>query len=196
VTRFLAGFLCASVLWGGFLFAYKRGLVNVDLEPEDVAAEPATASGTAPDTEPDEPSGRKKKHSKPSSAHGGSKPSYSGNSQAGDELGGPAARNLDVNAAGGEEQLLSSEIEKGIDGVMSQVRRCLVLVDSDSPVTGKLVFGMRISGSGNVDAVNLQGPSVVTQSEAGTCLRNAVKSIHFRKFNGPDMVAHYPITLN
>ena len=57
------------------------------------------------------------------------------------------------------------------------------------------MFGLRIAASGAVTKVNLQGPSAITQTEAGDCLRKAAQGIHFRTFHGPDMLVHYPLTL-
>jgi hypothetical protein len=70
-----------------------------------------------------------------------------------------------------------------------------MLAAGDEPVTGKIIFGLRISAAGSVTKVNLQGPSAITQGEAGDCLRKAAQGIHFRTFNGPDMLVHYPLTL-
>lgn len=190
MLRFLAGFLTACVLWGGFLYAYKQGLVNVDLEPEV----PEEVAAVEPELdEPEQSAGTKKR--KPRRARGGKKPRYQGESQIGDDLGDPSIRDLNAATAGGEEQLLGSEIERGFDSAMSGIRRCLILAASDEPVTGKLIFGLRISGAGRVERVQLKGPSAITQSEAGGCLTQAARSIKFRSFDGPDMLVNYPLTL-
>lgn len=166
--------------------------INLDPQAEPVADDSAPEETDANDKDP---ATRKKRGAR---THGTSSPKarrYTGDSTSGDDLGGPDARNMDPTKAGGEEQLLGSEIEKGFDSVFPQVRRCLMLAAGDEPVTGKIVFGLRISGAGKVTKVNLQGPSAVTQTEAGACLRNAAQGIHFRTFNGPDMLVHYPLTL-
>ncbi len=54
---------------------------------------------------------------------------------------------------------------------------------------------MRIAGTGRVTRVNLQGPAAVTSGDAGDCLRNAARRIRFPSFDGPEMIVHYPITL-
>jgi hypothetical protein len=113
----------------------------------------------------------------------------------GDDLGENDTRNLNVGQNGGEEHLRNTEIEQGFDSIMPQVKRCLILASEDEPASGKLLFGLRISGAGKVSAVNLSGPSSVTRGDAGACLRKAAQGMHFRTFNGPDMVAHFPITL-
>jgi hypothetical protein len=113
----------------------------------------------------------------------------------GDDLRENEARNLNVGTGGGEEQLRGSEIEKGFDAVFGQVKRCLILAAGDEPAHGKLIFGLRITGDGKVSAVNLSGPASVAQGEAGACLRKAASGMHFRTFNGPDMVVHYPLNL-
>ena len=165
--------------------------INLDPQAEPVADDSAPEEADANDKDP---TARKKR----ARAHGSSGPKtrrYAGDSTSGDDLGGPDARNMDPTKAGGEEQLLGGEIEKGFDSVFPQVRRCLMLAAGDEPVTGKIVFGLRISAAGRVTKVNLQGPSAITQTEAGGCLRNAAQGIHFRTFNGPDMLVHYPLTL-
>jgi hypothetical protein len=165
--------------------------INLDPQAEPVADDSAPEEADANDKDP---TARKKR----ARARGSSAPKarrYTGDSTSGDDLGGPDARNMDPTKAGGEEQLLGGEIEKGFDSVFPQVRRCLMLAAGDEPVTGKIVFGLRISGAGRVTKVNLQGPSAITQTEAGGCLRNAAQGIHFRTFNGPDMLVHYPLTL-
>jgi hypothetical protein len=196
VLRFLAGFLAASVLWGGFLLAYSRGLININLEPsaKEDAAEADDTGSEDPSTTGGKATGRKKK-----AAHGQRSArkdhKYTGEATTGDDLGGPEAHNLEAANAGGEEQLQGHEIEQGFDGVFPQVKRCLILAAGDEPLSGKIVFGLRISGHGGVTKVNLQGPSAITRSEAGDCLRKAAQGIHFRSFNGPDMLVHFPLTL-
>lgn len=118
-----------------------------------------------------------------------------GNATTGDELGN-TDRNLDLGSSGGEEQLSSSEVEHGMDGVFGRIRRCLVLAAGDEPVSGRLTFGLRIEPSGAVSAVRLSGPAVVTTGEAGTCLRTAARGAVFSGFDGPPMVVNYPITLD
>ena len=59
--------------------------------------------------------------------------------------------------------------------------------------TGKVVLGMHIAPSGRVTRVGLRGPNPIVQGECGGCIRRAVKSIQYPSFDGPEMVAHYPI---
>lgn len=197
VLRFVAGFFAASFLWGGLLVANKLGIVELNLAPDEVEAEPIElAADEAPSDDPR--GGKAKRRGKRRAGTGarqGRDPRYEGESSFGDELGGPEARNLNVAAGGGEEQLLGSEIERGFDEAMPRIRRCLILAASDEPVTGKIVFGVRISGSGRVEKVNLNGPSAITRSEAGGCLAQAARGIQFRSFNGPDMLVSFPLTL-
>ena len=182
------------MLWGGFLLAYSRGLINIDLEPtakdEPSGGSPAEGAEGEPD-----PSGRKKRGGRARRNAPHKERRYSGESTTGDDLGGPETRNLEAAKAGGEEQLTGHEIEQGFDSVFPQVKRCLILAAGDEPVNGKIVFGLRIAGHGGVTKVNLQGPSAITQSEAGDCLRRAAQGIRFRSFNGPDMLVHFPLTL-
>lgn len=199
MLRFLAGFAVASLLWGGFVFAYSRGLLNISLEPDAKAEVRDAEAGDESASDGSGPGRKKRGNRARRSSADGHKPSsrqYHGDSTSGDDLGGPDQRNLDVTHAGGEEQLQGHEIEQGFDSVFPQVKRCLMLAAGDEPVSGKIVFGLRISGHGGVTRVNLQGPSGITQSEAGDCLRKAALGIHFRSFNGPDMLVHFPLTLH
>jgi hypothetical protein len=193
--RFLTGFGVASVLWGAFLFSYKQGWIDISLEPEAPPAD--TASVTDSPQDDDEPDKSKRPRKKrPASANAPKRArSPGGNAMTGDDLGENDTRSLNVGQNGGEEQLRNTEVEKGFDGILSQVKRCLILAAEDEPASGKLTFGLRISGSGNVTAVNLSGPSSVTRGDSGACLRKAAQGMHFRSFNGPDMVVHYPLTL-
>ncbi len=190
MQRFLAGFLAASVVWGGLLYAHSRGLVDLGISPPE--EEEVVAAQVAPE-DPAEPNARKR--GKRGARAAKDKKRYSGDSTTGDDLGGPEARNLEAANAGGEEQLLGTEIERGFDGVFPQIRRCLMLAAGEDEISGKLVFGLRIEGAAGVTRVNLAGPSAITQGEAGDCLRKAARSIAFRRFNGPDMLVHYPVTL-
>jgi hypothetical protein len=176
------------------IFAYSRGLIDINLEPNEEVA-PADESAGAAATHEDEPAKRKRRGGRRTGGGAPKERRLTGSSTTGDDLGGPEARELNAAQGGGEEQLLGTEIEKGFDGVFPQVKRCLMLAAGDEPVSGKLVFGLRIAGQGGVTRVNLQGPSAITQGESGDCLRKAAKAIRFRSFNGPDMLVHYPITL-
>lgn len=194
MLKFLSGFALASLLWGGFLVAYNQGWIDISLEPEAPPEEVAEVADEEPETADKAGKPRRKrnvasKSRRPSQAE-------DRDTTTGDDLGANDPRSLDLHSGGGEEQLRGTEIEKGFDGVFSQIRRCLVLAASDEPPRGKLTFGLRITGQGKVSAVNLSGPSSVAQGEAGACLRKAASSIQFRSFNGPDMVVHYPVTLD
>jgi hypothetical protein len=68
-------------------------------------------------------------------------------------------------------------------------------VAAEEPVTGKMVFGLRITGDGGVTRVNLKGPRAITTTEAGACMRKAVRRMTLRTFDGPDMLVHLPMTL-
>jgi hypothetical protein len=193
VLKFVAGFALASVLWGAFVLSVKQGWIDISLEPE---APPEDANKTAVNSDGDEPDkpGRVR-HKRASAAVKRRVAAPSGDSLSGDDLRENEARNVNMGANGGEEQLRGTEIEQGFDGVFPQVRRCLMLAAGDEPAQGKLVFGLRISAEGKVTAVNLSGPSTVTQGEAGACLRKAAQAMHLRSFHGPDMVVHYPLNL-
>jgi hypothetical protein len=191
VPRFLAGFTLASLVWLGALLGGRwLGVLTIDLTTDAPPAD--DAAGEVPAAEKNPPSKRKKRSPRP--PRDGRK--WSGESTAGDELGPDGLRNLDLNSQGGEEQLLDREIEQAFDQSFPQIRRCLILAAGDEPVRGTLTFGLRISGREGITRVNLNGPSAITQSEAGECLRKAVRAMQLRSFQGPDMVVHYPLTLN
>ena len=197
--RFLLGFSVATGLWAALAgVLYGRGMVTFGAEePVDEAGE--LAADTAEEEVPGDP--KRKRRAKRTRSQGGSaeraerdgRPLPQGNATTGDDIEWGSDRQLDM--AGGEEQLSGKEIEAGFDSVMGRIRRCLVLVPADGEVTGKLTFGMRVGGDGQPRAVNLSGPAVVTKGESGDCLRQAAQSIRFAKFDGPDMLFKYPITL-
>lgn len=196
MLRFLAGFGVASVLWGAFLFSYKQGWIDISLEPEAPPADEASVTDSPQDDDgPNKPTRPRKKRTGGGQQSAPKRRSPGGTALVGDDLGENETRNLNVGQGGGEEQLRNTEIEQGFDGILSQVKRCLILAAEDEPANGKLMFGLRISGAGKVTAVNLSGPSSVTRGDSGACLRKAAQGMHFRTFNGPDMVVHYPLTL-
>ncbi len=190
MSRFLAGFLTASVLWGVGAWVYLSGVLAPE-EPEPVAAAAPPDAGVE-QAEEEQPARRRRRRRR---AAGGGGAVPTGTAATGDDLGADDPRTLDM-AEGGEEQLPSSEIERGMDGAFGRVRRCLVLAAGDAPVSGRLTFGLRIEPTGRVSRVNLRGPAAVTTGEAGDCLRSAARGVQFRSFDGPPMVVHYPITLD
>lgn len=186
MARFFAGFLVASVLWAGVGYAYVQGYIRFGhaADVETLPTEVVDAGVADEDTDPRNKQRRKRR----------SGARRTGDALTGDDLRENDARNINVEG-GGEEQLAGAEIEAGFDSVFGKVRRCLLLVADDEPVTGKIIFGMRVAGNGQVTAVNLKGPVAITASETGDCMRTAARGIHFRSFNGPEMLVHYPLTL-
>lgn len=192
MPRFLTGFFSATLLWAVVAFAYLQGYIDVDLSMLEVEDDQEAAEAT-PDAKGKRrrrPRARRGRRSRP-----GARGSRVREMVTGDDLGGPELRTIEMDSAGGEGQLTSHEVEVGIDNVMPKLRRCLILVDDQDPIRGKMIFGMRISGSGRVTKVNLKGPSPLVSGEAGGCLRRALGSITYRTFDGPDMVIHYPFTI-
>ena len=190
MTRFIGGFVSASVLWAAFTYAHLTGIIDINLAPEAQPAEDTFAS-TAATPEPDERAGNKRSHR----TRGARPRRFAGEALSGDDLGGPETRRLDVGTQAGEQQLRSEEVEHQFDAVLPQIRRCLMLAASDEPVTGKVVFGLRIVGNAGVTKVNLRGPGAITQTEAGDCMRKAAHGMRFRSFDGPDMLVQFPMTL-
>lgn len=192
MARFFAGFVVASLLWGGGVWAWSEGLIGqseIVLEPEPVAEAPEEA------IEEEEAPTKRRRRRRRRRPRGNEGALPTGTATTGDNLGENDPRELAAGESGGEQQLSQSQIESAMDGAFGGIRRCLVLVPGDAPVTGRLTFGLRIAGSGRVQRVNLRGPAVVTQGEPGSCLRSAARRIRFPTFDGPEMIVHYPITL-
>ncbi|MBO6937118.1 MAG: hypothetical protein JJ863_19265 [Deltaproteobacteria bacterium] len=192
MARFFAGFAVASILWGAGVWAWTEGLIGqseVVVEPEPVAEAPEEVV-----EEEEAPTKRGRRRRRPRRGMGAAA-LPTGTATTGDNLGENDPRELAAGENGGEQQLTQGQIESAMDGGFGAIRRCLVLVPGDAPVTGRLTFGLRIAGSGQVQRVNLRGPAVVTQGEPGDCLRTAARRIRFPSFDGPEMIVHYPITL-
>jgi hypothetical protein len=197
VSRYAAGFLTASVLWG----AAAAVAWAVWLRPAEtlvVASAPsAIDAGVAAEEAPRRRRRRRRgrKRGRGARSPGPSSAELARIETTGDDLGGAEPRTLDLEGSGGEEQLSGSQIESGMDAAMGGIRRCLVLAAGDEPVRGRLTFGLRVASSGRVGRVNLRGPRAVTGGECGDCLRRAARRARFPSFDGPDMVVHYPLTL-
>jgi len=189
--HFFAGFLSASVLWAAAFFAYTQGYFGSDQAPEDVGGSVAEITTQAGDRAANGGRKRRKLQRGPDG-----QPLRNGNgaSAVGEDIGWDDGQAVDM--AGGEEQLSGAQIDAGFDTAMQRIRRCLVLVPTDGEVTGQLTFGMRVGSDGKARAVNLSGPSIVTSGESGSCLRAAAQGIQFAKFDGPDAVFKYPVTLH
>lgn len=186
--RFMAGFGTACVLWGAFAYAHVQGWIDLGSEePVEVAAKPPEV-----EVEEEEAPSKMRRRRRGRGRRGRM---YSGNATSGDDLGENDPRELNAGAEGGEQQLTGAQIDSAVDQSFGRIRRCLVLVPEDAPARGRVTFGLRIAGSGRVTRVNLQGPAAVTRSEAGDCLREAARAIRFPSFDGPEMIVHYPITL-
>ncbi|MEM9067780.1 MAG: hypothetical protein AAGE52_04715 [Myxococcota bacterium] len=188
--RFLAGFVTASLIWGGV--AYTQGWIATEAEP--IAMEIPPDAGVEEEEEASPMRRRRRRRRRGMKARGMDR-DWSGNGSSGDDLGENDPREIDGAGSGGEEQLTGAQIEAGFDSVFGRIRRCLVLIPEDAPTRGRVTFGLRVASSGRVSRVNLQGPRSVTQSEAGGCLRQAARGISFPSFDGPDMIVRYPITL-
>jgi hypothetical protein len=199
-SRFVLGFVAASVIWGAALLAHSTGLFDFW-----AAAETGEVLGTDTDSDTAAELGESTKSLKKrgklrrqrrDSVRSPRGAGYdTGEGRSGDELGTSGARELSMNA-GGEEQLSSADIDAGIDRVFNGIQRCLILVQNEAPAVGKVVVGMKIAPSGTVTSVNLSGPNVIIKGDCGACIRRAVKSIRYRSFSGPEMIVQYPIVFD
>ena len=187
--RFMAGFGTACLLWGAFAYAHVEGWIDLSSE------EPVEVDAAPPEVEVEEEETPTKMRRRRRGGRSRRGKMYSGNATSGDDLGENDPRSINAGAEGGEQQLTNAQVESAIDGAFGRIRRCLVLIPEDAPARGRVTFGLRIAGSGAVQRVNLQGPAAVTRSEAGDCLRQAARAIRFPSFDGPEMIVHYPITL-
>ena len=195
MKQFLVGFSLASLIWVGILYAQSVGMMSVFEPAEEESGDTLLAETEESETGGSlKESGKRKRRGGKSRRGRFSNPTYdTGSGTSGDALGAPGARNLAMGSRDGEEQLSSADIERGIDGVWRGVERCLVLIPTSAPATGKVVAGMHIASSGRVTKVNLKGPNVIIQGEAGACIRKTIKSINYPGFDGPDMVVNYPM---
>jgi hypothetical protein len=197
MRQFLLGVLVASVVWAGVLLAQAAGVIDIFGDGGDeapVVPDAGVETAVASESEGDEQRKRRGKKRRPGRRRKSGGAAYAaGDGVAGDEIGGPGSQELAMDEAGGQQQLSEAQIDRGIDTVWHGIQRCLVLVPSDLPATGRVVLGMRIAPSGRVTRVGLRGPNPIVQGESGACIRRAVKSIEYPSFDGPEMVAHYPI---
>ncbi len=198
MAKFLSGFGVATVVWllvGGGLVA---GLGWGPPAPEVIEDEEEVVVAET-ETSPSEPTTRRRRRARRGGEQAGAADSRGetprGEAMTGDDLREGEMRTIDGEGTGGEAQLTGGQIDAAFDGALPRIRRCFVLAAGDDPVSGRLTFGMRIRGTGEVSAVNLTGPAAVTTGECGDCLRTAARGIRFPGFDGPEMVARYPITL-
>lgn len=197
MKQFLLGFLVASMLWVGLVYAQSQGMVEVfPSEPLEKVVESAPIESTV-DTDVQKPVKKKRRWHKrrtKRTAMGtlGEGLGYErGEGQVGDNLTGTSRQ---VGMDGGKEtQLSNADIESAIDRRFNGIQRCLTLLSADAPTTGKLVIGMGVSSSGRVTKVNLKGPNAMIKGEPGACFRRIIRAMRFPSFSGPEMVIHYPI---
>jgi len=201
MARFVSGFLTASVLWTvGLLALFLTDILvwpfhGSDLGEADPLPRGADAS-VSEDGGPQKRSRRRRRRSKRGrrgAKRGGNAPR--GDAVTGDDLREGQARHIDMEGgSGGEARLSPGQIDAAFGQRMGAIRRCLLHGPDDADMRGRVVFGLRIGGGGQVVAVNLSGPAVLTAGQTGSCLRRTARSIPFPSFDGPEMVARFPIT--
>lgn len=197
---FIIGFVTASGVWMAVLYAQSTGMLTLFPQAADAdvqASDTDSADAALSSREIESPAkkrrrGKRKRRAEPGAASRQRAYDMS-EGVAGDELGGPGAKEITMSGAGGEDQLSNAEIDRGIDSVFNGIQRCLLLAPPDAPTTGKVVFGMHIAPNGQVLKVNLKGPNAMIRGEVGACFRKTAKSIRYRSFDGPDMIANYPV---
>ncbi len=203
MKQFFLGLVTASLVWGGLFYLQKAKIINLLGEDEEpVVTDSATDDATlaSQDVKDTKAAGKRRGRRRGRRAAGsGPLPERSydmSDGVSGDVLDGPGGKELTMGAGGGEDQLSNKEIDQGIDRVFKGIERCLLTLPPDAPAAGKVVFGMNIANSGQVTKVSLKGPRHMITGETGACFQRTVKSIRFRSFEGPDMVAHYPVTFD
>ena len=196
MAKFFLGFGAATALWlvAGAVLIVGLGWGPPAPEPP-VEEEEVVIAVEDPVEAPTKRRRRRRTSGGGAAADPGSRPAPTGTATTGDDLGEGQMRTIDGEGTGGEAQLSGGQIDAAFDTAMPRIRRCFVLAAGEDPVTGRLTFGMRIRGTGEVSAVNLTGPAAATTGECGDCLRAAARGIRFPSFDGPEMVARYPITL-
>lgn len=196
--KFFLGFGAATALWLGagavLVFGLRWGPPR-----EEAPVEEALVTASEPEPTPEEPARRRRRPRRTGETMGDrlattGEPT-TGEATTGDDLREGEMRTIDGEGTGGEAQLSRAQIEAAFNGAMPRIRRCFLLATSEEPVSGRLTFGLRIRGTGEVSAVNLTGPAVVTTGECGDCLRSTARAIRFPSFDGPEMLARFPITL-
>ena len=202
MKQFILGFAVASFLWLGAFYAQSAGYIDFfGVGKETDTDRVADAPDAGVDGEDSQHDNRKKSKRKKKRFAGKRKSLRSaahdmGETTVGDDLGSTGNGELDMSSSGGEEQLSPARIDRGIDSGINGIQRCRILVPSDVPATGKVVLRMNIASSGRVTKVNLKGPGAIIRGESGACIRRVVKSIEYPAFDGPDMIAHYPIVFD
>ena len=189
MSRFWGGFAVASALWAGVGAYLVLGQGFGPPEPPPIESVAEVDEEPAEEAEPEPRRGSRRRWRR----RGRRTPT--GNATVGDDLREGEMRNVEMEGSGGEQQLRGAQIEAGFDAGMGQIRRCLVLIEGDDPVRGRITFGLRVAPTGRVSAVQLSGPRAATTGDAGTCLQAAARALRFDSFDGPEMVVRYPLTL-
>lgn len=193
---FIAGFITATFLYGVLFLAYRSGALAPWLGDDQADAE---VDAGLPDAAPDAAVAPQKRRRR--RRHRRNRPSghrrQRGNPdqiiETGDSLEGEA-REVDMSESGGEARLRSDQIDAAFGSAMGRIRRCLLLLPEDANGAGRVVFAMRVAGSGQVSAVRLRGPRSLTGGDVGSCLRRTARSISFPSFDGTETTFSYPIT--
>jgi hypothetical protein len=194
IKGFLLGFTVASLLWGGGVLLYRTGTLSSWLDGGvALAPESSTNDGNVDGGLSRDDTKRRRRRRRRQGRHRSSEPPR-GNAVTGDDLNGDGPREVDLSQAGGEQQLSSAQIDGAFDQRMAGIRRCLLLVPAEHSAAGRVVFGLRITPEGTTEAVQLSGPAVLTTGAVGDCLHRTARAIVFPAFEGPPMVARYPIT--
>jgi hypothetical protein len=192
VQRFLAGFVVASGLWAAAGAYLHLELGYGPPEPVELAAVPEESDAGVAEEEAPPPRRRRRRRRPPR----GQDPVPASGETQDDDLREDEMRTLDlVGGPGGQERIPNAELNRVFDEAFPTVRRCLVLAASEEPVVGTLTFAVRIRPDGSVEGVRLTGPRPVRTGEAGDCMRRAARAMTFPSYDGPPMVARFPLEL-
>jgi hypothetical protein len=195
---FIAGFITATFLYGAIFVAYRAGALDPWLsegegdEPANLTERDAGSDGAVETPRRGKRRARRRWQQRRARREARKRTSDQV-VESGDSLeSGP--REVDMNGAGGEARLSAAQIDAAFSPAMARIRRCLLLLPEDASGRGRVVFGMRVAGSGQVAAVRLRGPGSLTTGEVGGCLQRTARAIRFPSFDGAETTFSYPIT--
>lgn len=200
---FVAGFVVASLLWATLAVVYLMGVLDPLLLPELEMAEASDAgvdAAPAVDGGPARPRRRRWRRSRRRRARRQRRERRRARAdermETGDDLEAAGPRELDMESAGAEARLSPGQIDSAFGRSMPAIRRCLLLLETEASGRGRVVFSMRVAGSGQPTAVRLSGPRSLVSGAVGGCLRRTGRGIRFPAFDGTETTFSYPITFD
>jgi hypothetical protein len=109
-----------------------------------------------------------------------------------------AARNLDMNGNGGDEQLNEAILNAHMREVEYAINDCLAkgaCYQGSSLPNGRMDFTFRLLGSGKVESIAVTAPAGLSVFGIIPCARKAVADHVFPTYDGPAMTVRYNIEI-